>query len=510
MDRGEGAVLVPQRLHATRYEVLIVAVFVASRLLIFISGVRFDTGPLNYAGQILDPARLQGDLFAAIANLHAQPPLFNLFVGLVLQAPYSWQVLLFHLTYLVLGLVLALAVYRVLRRFEVGPTVSAALTGALILSPSIMLFENWLLYDYPVTVILVLAVLALQRFEHRHRPKDAGAFLALLAVLALTRSLFHLFWLLLWVGVLMLHRRRSDWRRVAVAAALPVLAVVAVHASNARISGSFNASSSLGVSLSKITTFQLTHVERQRLVDQGLLSPLALVHPMSHVSAYRGLVPHRPPTGVGVLDDETKGGYHDDLVSPNLNNILFVDVSNAALEDALRTVRSRPGAYVSGLATSYNLFFRPGSDVFIGTRNAEAVAWLQALYRLAYGVTSSEGRPYSADARVQYRQAPGRTAWMLVVAYAVALIAGLAALWRSRRGHGQGPPPLVLGFLWSTIAYVMIVSNAVEVGENTRFQLYTEPLVVLLLAALAVAEGQRRREHRLEVGPAVNRARTGT
>ncbi len=28
MDRGEGAVLVPQRLHATRYEVLIVAVFV--------------------------------------------------------------------------------------------------------------------------------------------------------------------------------------------------------------------------------------------------------------------------------------------------------------------------------------------------------------------------------------------------------------------------------------------------------------------------------------------------
>ncbi len=68
----------------------------------------------------------------------------------------------------------------------------------------------------------------------------------------------------------------------------------------------------------------------------------------------------------------------------------------------------------------------------------------------------------------------------------------------------------MLGFLWSTIAYVMIVSNAVEVGENTRFQLYTEPLVVLLLAALAVAEGQRRGEHRLEVGPAVNRARTGT
>ncbi|MBW3580061.1 MAG: hypothetical protein KY447_02250 [Actinobacteria bacterium] len=44
------------------------------------------------------------------------------------------------------------------------------------------------------------------------------------------------------------------------------------------------------------------------------------------------------------------------------------------------------------------------------------------------------------------------------------------------------------------------MSNAVEVGENDRFRLYSDPLVVLLLAALTVAWRQRRREHRLEGG----------
>ncbi|MGI9120727.1 MAG: hypothetical protein ACR2G7_11515 [Acidimicrobiales bacterium] len=491
-ESGRLPSIVPSWLAARRYEALIVVVFVASRFAFSIFGVRFDTGPLNYAGQILDPGRLRGDLFGAIANLHTQPPLFNLFIGLVLRVPYSWEAPTFHLVYLVLGLALALGAYGVLRRFGVGPKVAVALAIALILSPSVVLFENWLLYDYPVMVLLVLAVLALQRFEDRHASRDAVAFLGLLAVLVLTRSLFNLLWLLLWAGLLMLHRRHADWRRIAVIAAVPILAVVAMQANNARISGGFTSSSSLGVSLSKVTTFQLTDDLRQELVDEGQLSPLAMVYPLSPVSSYRGLVPPRPPTGVGVLDDEMKGGYHDALISPNLNNILFVDVSNGALRDARRTLQISPRAYLRGMATAYDLFFRPGSDVLSGSPNADGVAWLQPVYRVVYGVTSQQGHLSGPDPRVQYRQASTGTAWLLVVAYAVALMGGLWGLWRCRRGDIVGQPPLVLAFLWSTIAYVVVLSNAVEVGENTRFQMYTEPLVILLVAALVVLMRRRR------------------
>ncbi len=77
--------------------------------------------------------------------------------------------------------------------------------------------------------------------------------------------------------------------------------------------------------------------------------------------------------------------------------------------------------------------------------------------------------------------------------YAVALVGGAWALWpgRGRGGPARGIPPLALAFLWSTVAYLTVLSNAVEVGENTHFRLYTEPLV-LLLAALVAAWARAR------------------
>ncbi|MDQ3353009.1 MAG: hypothetical protein M3507_00715 [Actinomycetota bacterium] len=95
-------------------------------------------------------------------------------------------------------------------------------------------------------------------------------------------------------------------------------------------------------------------------------------------------------------------------------------------------------------------------------------------------MVTSEGRPVFANPQVQYRQFSTNTAWNLVVGYALALLGGLWALWRNRRGDVQGAT-LVLAFLWSTIAYIVVISNALEVGENTRFQMYTELLVLILV-----------------------------
>jgi hypothetical protein len=57
---------------------------------------------------------------------------------------------------------------------------------------------------------------------------------------------------------------------------------------------------------------------------------------------------------------------------------------------------------------------------------------------------------------------------------------------RRRRGEADGGGVLVLAFLWSTVAYVTVVSNVLEVGENARFHLVSDPLVVALLATLVV------------------------
>lgn len=478
--------------------------FVISRVILNLAGVQFDPRPLDDGFQLLELAQLRGNLFESLTHLHSQPPLFNLAIGLGLRAPSSLQVPLFHVAYVGLGLALALALYAVLRRLGASGGVAVAVTLVFSVSPSVFLFENWLHYDYPVTLLLVLAVLALQRYEDGHRLGDATLFLGVLAGLALTRSLFHLLWLAAWAVVLVLHRRRADWKKVVVVSAVPLVAVVAVYANIMAVAGTFGSSTSMGISLAKITTFQLSRDERAALVAQGELSPLALVDPLSPVASYRGVIPPPAPTGVAVLDDEVKA-VADGSTRVNYNNLVYAEASNRYMADVRRSLRLRPRAYLQGMATAYDIYFRPSSDFFNLVENRQRVSAYVHLYNfVVYGVVQG-GQANTAfpDAAVQYRQGPGRTAWLVVVGYALAILGGAWALgrrgwrgWRGRRrrlGPPTGPPSLVLAFLWSTVVYVTVVADTLEVGENDRFRLYTEPLVVALLVALVVGWRVRRR-----------------
>ncbi|MDP8975713.1 MAG: glycosyltransferase family 39 protein [Actinomycetota bacterium] len=476
-------------------QLLIVLIFVVSRFAFRQAGVARDGRPLNDAFQLLDRGHLQNDMLESLANLHVQPPLFNLFVGLGLQAPQSLELRFFRYTYLAFGLAMALALYAVLRRVGLGPKVGVALTAAFMLNPSVFLYENWLHYDYPVTLLLCLATLALLRYEDRHRPKDAAIFLVLLAAVVLTRSLFHLVWFGAWAVFMVFHRRHSDWRKVAAAAAVPLLIVVAVQANIYRVSGTLTSSTSLGgMSLAKMTVFQLSGSERQRLVAEGKLSALSLVDPFSPLSSYQGLAPAHERTGVGVLDEELKAVYFNppsaSAYRQNFNNLTYVDLSNRYLKDAVEVLRTRPGAYLKAVAVAYDIFFRPTSDFFTLYENRQRVGGLENLYNVGvYGVVSGGPGPSQfPDHRVKgYGHEPGRRAWLAIVAYPVAILWGAWALWSRRRLDHLRPPPLVLAFLWSTILYVMVVGNALEVGENNRFRLYTEPLMIVLLAGLVVS-----------------------
>ncbi len=472
----------------------VVAGFVLSRLAAASAGVRFDAGPLRSGFQILELSELRDDLVGSLANLHSQPPLFNLFVGLVLRAPQAWEEPVLRVVYLAIGLALALTVYAVLARLGVRPVPAAALALLVALSPASILFENWAHYDYPVTLLLCLSVLALQRYEDGHRLRRAVVFLGLLGALVLTRSTFQLLWYLAWVGVLLVHRRHADWKRVGAVALVPLVAIVAVYANVLRVAGTFTSSTSLGVSLAKITTFQLPEDERRAMVASDELSPLALVPPFTPVPGYAELLPAPPVTGVPVLDDEVKT-FDDGTTWINFNNLLYADVSDAYLADGLRTVRARPGAYVRGIALAVETFFRPPSDFFALSGNRAELAGFNTLYnRVVQGVvTSAEPEPGFPDVARQYRRGPARTAWVWVGLYAFAIIGGAAELWFGRRRGPSGPPLLLLAFLWSNVVYLVAVSNLVEVGENDRFRLYSDPLVVLLLGALAVAWRQRHR-----------------
>jgi hypothetical protein len=489
--------------HAARQRqgaVAVVAVFVVSRVAVWAAGVDFDTRPLQDSFALVDVELLRQDLVTTLAHLHTQPPLFNLAVGLGLQLGPGLALPAFRLAFLGLGLALALGVYAALVRMGAGTVVATVTTAVLVCSPSVFLYESWFHYDYPVTTLLVLAVVALQRYAQRRRPLDAAVFLGLLATVTLTRSMFHLAWLAGWAAALAVGaRHRPRARRAVIAAAVLSVAVVAAsYANSLRVSGAFASSTTLGISLGKITTFQLDDEVRRRLVDEGALSPYAAVLPASPLPEYRQLLEPHPPTGVAVLDQAGKGGVEPTTATQtNFNNLDYVRVSEHYLADALRTVRLRPDAYLQGVSTAVRTFFRPPSTFFGVAGNRSQIDVLDRAYSLALlDVTAVRERPPATvpGAADHFAPPPGGPMWVMVGAYVVALAGGAVAVVSGLR---RRRPVLVLAFLWSTAGYVTVVGNLLEVGENNRFRLYSDPLVVLLAVALALAWARRRRERRL-------------
>ena len=465
---------------------------ILSRVGYHIAGIRFDASSLPWFWQFVDPALLKADLAGSLWHLHSQPPAFNALLGIVVNLFTGHEALVFAVYYLLVGLLFTATLFLLLRELDVPETPAAVLTAIYVASPACVLYENWLFYTYPLTVLLLLSALCWQRFARQGRFLDALLLFACAALVALTWSLFHLVWLLGLVLALALFRHR-DWRKVLAAAAVPVLLVVLWYGKNLVQFGEFSGSTWFGINFSKMTNSMLTVPERRALYDIGTISAVSLVPPFGNPDKYAGVLPQPVPTGIPVLDQNMKPSG-----TPNFNNILFVAVSRQYGRDALRIIAAHPAAYLRGLAESYLLYFLPASAYMFLDNNA---AHIRGLARLA---SILDGRfVYRFERSLRLTQ-PGRyylqgflnTGWLIIIAYVLVIIPGLVLLCRrtSFITHRS-----LLFFLWFNVVWVTIVANALEVGENNRFRFVTDPLVFVFLAALAFSWLARRRTRTTDV-----------
>ncbi|MBU6282427.1 hypothetical protein KGQ64_09320, partial [bacterium] len=219
---------------------LLAAAFVASRVFVDrVLGLHFDPSALVWCVQFLDPALLRDDLARSLWWLHAQPPLFNLFLGLGMKA-FSETGPGFGLVFRAASLSLVLALHALLRRLGVrrGPALATSLV--FLASPALLYCECWLYYTLFEALFLGLACLGFARLLERPTPGRLAGFLAWPTLLCLLRSTFQPAWLLAVAAVPMLalpelRRRGAAW---AVVAAL-LLPPVAWCAKNASVFGFF-------------------------------------------------------------------------------------------------------------------------------------------------------------------------------------------------------------------------------------------------------------------------------
>ncbi len=456
--------------------IALVAIFLASRYALRLSGLTFDMRPLDTSWQIIDPVLLRHDLARSLFYMHGQPPLYNLFLGLALKlapsaAGAAW---LLSAAYMAMGLLLVIVLYRLLRGLGVAAWPSVAVATLFLLSPATILYENIPYYTCPAALLLCLCALLFQRMVTAFTPGRALALFLCMTALIYTRSLFQIPWfaalVLFCLWALPGHRRQ-----ILVTAALPLVLIALLYAKNGLIIGQPSTSSWLGMSLAKLTTMRLSQTQRRAMIDAGELSPLARVPPYSVPEAYRAYEPSVPATGIPILDQKRKSTAHI-----NFNYRIYPIVSRQYLDDALTVVKKRPLTYLDAVGSAWLMFLRPSSDYpFLQDNRAQIAPLVRFFNRYVGGqpvYTRTPGFDFHGAGSIAYLVAAG---FVLCVVWGGAL--GVRALTRRHACKAD----LTLLFLWLNVLYVSVIGNAFEIGENQRFRFLINAFLSIMLAVLA-------------------------
>jgi hypothetical protein len=457
----------------------ILALFAVSRMLYGWLGLQFDATPLPYFMQFIDVDLLKHRLLESLWYYHANPPLLNLFAGIGLKVFGNGAFAFYDISFHLLGLVMLLAMYLLTARLSGSRVAACIATGVFAFSPSFILYENWLMYSLPAASLLVISAALLYRYVSTRQTRWAVGFFFILAALLLTRSLFHIAWMVMVAGLLAV----ALWpqrRQVLLSAAIPLLLVGLWYGKNYYLFGTFSASTWFGLGLSNISTLAVTQEELRPLVEKGELSEFALVSRYKQIDRLF-TSQELAPTGIPVLDQVRKstGQY-------NFNSQQLLAINRYYTSDGLKVIRYFPASYVLSLTIANKLFFSPSSmNLYFSAANRAAVRPIEEIYGpLFYGVSARPGLIQQPTFGFHGKS------WLEVNTSLVLFIAWWAVLGygyvQARKAFVSKqrqllPRAVVIGFMVFTSLYIYAVGTAFELAENYRYRWVVEPLTFVLV-----------------------------
>lgn len=446
-------------------------VFVISRLVYhFALNITFSDGLLTDAWQLLDPVLLRTDLLRSLYYLHCQPPLYNLLTGVLLKVCADHASLAMNAIHLLCGFALYLSIYSLQVKLGVSRIVAFITSTVFIISPACILYENWFFYTYPLALLLLSSGL----FFINYLETQKGRYLVLtclaLTLLAGTRSIFHLSWILV-VGIFIVYVSRNR-RRALLVAGVSLLFVFSLYLKNEVVFGRFTASTWLGMNFWRLTVNQLPENMAKTLADEGKISRIALVQRFSNPEAYPESYFSVPGfAGVPALRAMRKstGGV-------NFNHLGWIAISDQYWRDDVYVVKHYPARYVAGLVGSFYRYSVPASDHFGVKENALKMPRLVSLEAALLGKTPEMGT--AEGARSLYLLLFLGHPLIFIVGCLLALgVVKSTVLDRNRR--------LTIAYICFNLFVLTMAINMIERGENNRMRFMLDPLFVVLLGASA-------------------------
>ncbi len=432
---------------------LLVAVFTVSRCIYLLIGIRFDAIPLLWSWHYIDPYLLQNNLLQSIYYLHIQPPLFNLWLGLVLKLAPLHLVWIFQSAYLAMGLLFCICLFLTLKQFGVIPPISFCLVSLFTISPSTVLYENWLSDTYPVALLICLATLALLKFISTERKTYAFSFFFVMSILIMTRSLYQPVWYVLIAGSLILQNKALR-KQIAFCSIIAFLPVLLLSTKNYLVFGEFSSSSWLGMGMFRVATHTMSKERKEELIRQGILSKLSLIRTYSPIPAYRQFFSGVSQTDIPVLDQQNKStGF------TNYNYLGYVKISRLYFHETHSILLNHPRYYFEGLRSSLLIYLRSSADFQFSRYNYGKIAVFSGLFD-----------------RIIYWELPDRLGGICLFVAVFGPLLLLFSILDLRKSSFRA----AVMFIWFTVLYVTVVANAFELSENNRYRYEIDSLLLIL------------------------------
>ena len=460
-----------------RQVLIITVVFFVSRMLVWGLGLHLNPWPLYAYWQYLDLSSLKYHLLRGVWFDHAQPPAFNLFLGIVLKIGGEQSTLLFAAILKMISLANGLLIFFILRKLPVAPYFPLITALVYLISPATLIFENELFYTTTISFLLLVSVYFLIRFSLSEKGGNAFGIFCPLTLLCLTRSVYHITWLvILSVSLLIYFRRNRSLYKLILSSLISIGLVGGWYVKNKFIFGKFTSSTWVGMNMAR----NVFHDNEVR--DSSLIEAYA---PFSRIGVYRKFLDP-------AFEDSYKGLNDADLLMEmkndsfiNENEVSYIMVSDLYQKASIQYIRTHPGAYVQNVFQSAILYFTPATVYSLAVEQSKKIE--------PYDILFSLNGTHFAKNKQQRRIWLTLSAFPKLLLYVFVFFILIRYYIRSR-----SIPPWNL-FIMLTIGFVFGVGSFFEHYENMRFRFETEPLFLILAAQvfnMLYAAFQSRRDPR--------------
>jgi hypothetical protein len=462
--------------------ILLLLIFITSRVIYYLLGVRFDSRGLAWFFQFLDPELLRHNLLQSLFYLHIQPPGYNFFLGVVLKLfPHVYSAA-FHAIHLGFGATITCLLFYLMKSFKIRTGVALTVTTLFIVSPGVTLYENFIIYEYQVAFLLITSAAFLSHFFSRHKTASAIGFLVCQFWLVMIRNHYHLLYFIA-VFVLLLYFARRNRRLIAGAGSVLLAVVLALYLKNQILFGRFVSSTWLGMNAALITTHRLTPQERHFFLSRGEISKASTeTDPGFPLSAYRPYITMPATTSIPVLDQEVKS-----TGAVNFNNRGFLEVQKLYLKDGIFILRHYPIAYARSIAIAWFAYFLPTGDFTFFDLNLPRIRGIERFFDVVFFGQFRQIIDRNALRQIKFPAIVLYTGFFMLIGLPALVIFATWFLYQGMRRHTLDTPKvLLLGFMLFNIVYCTVIANFLGCSlETNRYRFPVDGFYVVL-AALAI------------------------